>query len=93
MTPPAAPLERRYRRLLRLLPPDHRAARGDELLGVLLDIDAGRTRPSPRQALGVAGLALRLRLRGHATVWVLAVATAITVAIDLQAWIGNGSIR
>jgi hypothetical protein len=64
---PMDPLERRYRRLLRLLPADHRAARGEELLGLLLDLDAGRTRPSPRQAVGVVGLALRLRLPGAAT--------------------------
>lgn len=57
-----SPLERRYRRLLRLLPRQHRAARGEELLGLLLDLDGERTRPSPRQALGLIGLAIRLRL-------------------------------
>lgn len=57
-----SPLEHRYRRLLRLLPPEHRAARGEELLGLLLDLDDGRTRPSARQALGLIGLAIRLRL-------------------------------
>jgi hypothetical protein len=57
-----SPLERRYRRLLWLLPPDHRAARGEELLGLLLDLDGARTRPSPRQTAGLVGLALRLRL-------------------------------
>ena len=45
---PMAPLERRYRRLLQLLPADHRAARGQELLGLLLDLDDGRSRPSFR---------------------------------------------
>jgi len=62
------PLERRYRGLLRLLPADHRAARGEELLGLLLDLDAGRTRPSLRQGIGVFGLALRLRLGAAASV-------------------------
>ncbi|HEY2675163.1 MAG TPA: hypothetical protein VGJ07_32945 [Rugosimonospora sp.] len=57
-----SPLEHRYRRLLRLLPPEHRAARGEEFLGLLLDLDDGRTRPSARQALGLIGLAIRLRL-------------------------------
>jgi hypothetical protein len=58
------PLERRYRRLLRLLPAEHRARRGEELLGLLLDLDGQRDRPSVRQAAGVIGLALRLRLAG-----------------------------
>lgn len=57
-----SPLEHRYRRLLQLLPETHRAARGEELLGLLLDLDDGRTRPSARQAVGVIGLAVRLRL-------------------------------
>lgn len=55
-------LERRYRRLIRLLPRQHRAARGEELLGLLLDLDDDRTRPSARQTLGLIGLAIRLRL-------------------------------
>jgi hypothetical protein len=55
-------LERRYRRLLRLLPADHRAARGEELLGLLLDLDDGRTRPSRRQVTGLIALSARLRL-------------------------------
>lgn len=59
-----SPLERRYRRLLYLLPEQHRAVRGEELLGLLLDLDDGRMRPSTRQALGVIGLAIRLRLVG-----------------------------
>jgi len=57
-----SPLEERYRRLLRLLPREHRAARGDELLGLLLDLDDGRSRPSARQVVGLIGLACRLRL-------------------------------
>lgn len=56
------PLEERYRRLLLLLPRAHRAARGEELLGLLLDLDDGRSRPSARQVFGLIGLACRLRL-------------------------------
>jgi hypothetical protein len=56
------PLERRYRRLLEVLPAEDRAARGEELLGLLLDLDNGRTRPSVREASGVVALGLRLRL-------------------------------
>lgn len=72
------PLERRYRYLLRLLPADHRDARGAELLGLLLDLDEGRATPSLRQASGVLLLAMRLRLRDAASL-VLA-ALLITVA-------------
>ena len=64
MSAPArmTPLERRYRRLVRVLPAEHRAARGEELIGLLLDLDEGRRWPSFRQAVGVVGLALPLRL-------------------------------
>ncbi|MEV4517169.1 hypothetical protein AB0K00_50475 [Dactylosporangium sp. NPDC049525] len=48
--------------MLRLLPAEHRSARGEELLGLLLDLDGERDRPSPRQTIGLLGLALRLRL-------------------------------
>nr|BFE59363.1 hypothetical protein GCM10020063_038890 [Dactylosporangium thailandense] len=71
------PLERRYRRLLRLLPADHRAARGEELLGLLLDLDEGRARPSLRQSAGVLGLALRLRLGSAASLLLAAYLVAI----------------
>jgi hypothetical protein len=98
-------LERRYRGLLRLLPADHRAARGEELLGLLLDLDAGRTRPSVRQSLGVFGLALRLRLADTASLVLAAflvahgtaiVATlhdistgAVTVSVDSRSAVHN----
>ncbi|SMD25421.1 hypothetical protein [Kibdelosporangium aridum] len=78
---PMGPLERRYRRLLRLLPADHRAARGEELLGLLLDLDPGRARPSLRQAVGVVGLASRLRLPGAASLLL----TAFIVAVSTEA--------
>jgi hypothetical protein len=57
-----SPLERRYRRLLHLLPTGHRRARGEELLGLLMDIDHGRQYPSARETLSVLALAIRLRL-------------------------------
>ena len=78
-------LERRYRRLLPLLPADHRAARGEELLGLLLDLDSGRTRPSLRQALGVFGLALRLRLPDAASLLLSAVLVAYSTEIAAAA--------
>jgi hypothetical protein len=76
------PLERRYRTLLRLLPADHRAARGEELLGLLLDLDAGRDRPSVRQASGVVGLAVRLRLAEPASLLLAAFLVASSTAIS-----------
>ncbi|WP_432991760.1 hypothetical protein [Dactylosporangium sp. CA-233914] len=78
---PMGPLERRYRRLLRLLPAGHRAARGEELLGLLLDLDDGRDRPSLRQAVGVFGLALRLRLAGAASLLLAAFLVAYSTEI------------
>ncbi|WP_410677279.1 hypothetical protein [Amycolatopsis sp. cmx-4-68] len=80
------PLERRYRRLLRLLPADHRTARGEELLGLLLDLDSGRTRPSLRQAVGVFGLALRLRLPGAASLLLTAFLVASSTEIVATAY-------
>ncbi|WP_433618632.1 hypothetical protein ACQP2P_21745 [Dactylosporangium sp. CA-139114] len=86
-----SPLERRYRRLLRLLPADHRAARGEELLGLLLDLDEGRTRPSLRQSAGVLGLALRLRLGGPASLLLAAYLVAVSTWIATTAYdIGTG---
>lgn len=88
-----SPLERRYRWLLRMLPADDRAARGEELLGLLLDLDNGRTRPSTRQSIGVLGLALRLRLAGAVTLLVAAylvaagsvgVVTVVTAMVQLH---------
>ncbi|GAA5186693.1 hypothetical protein GCM10023322_33520 [Rugosimonospora acidiphila] len=77
------PLERRYRRLLNLLPADHRVARGEELLGLLLDLDHGRTRPTIRQTAGILGLALRLRLGAAGslllTAFVVAACTGVSV--------------
>ncbi|RSM38413.1 hypothetical protein DMA12_33300 [Amycolatopsis balhimycina DSM 5908] len=87
------PLERRYRRLLRLLPAGHRAARGEELIGLLLDLDAGRARPSFGQAAGVIGLALRLRLPGAASLLITAFLVAFSTEIAATAYrIGAGAM-
>lgn len=87
------PLERRYRRLLRLLPADHRAARGEELLGLLLDLDSGRTRPSSRQAAGVVGLALRLRLPRAASLLFTAFLVAFSTEIAAIAYqVGTSAV-
>jgi hypothetical protein len=55
-------LERRYRTLLRMLPKNYRQARGEELLGTLMDgADERRRWPDVREALSVAVLSLRTR--------------------------------
>jgi hypothetical protein len=60
-------LERRYRRLLRLLPKHYRQARGEELLGALMEgvlmEGAGKRRrwPEVREVLSLAGLSVRTR--------------------------------
>lgn len=57
------PLERRYRRLLRWYPAEHRATYGAEMLGVLLDCAApGQRRPTWRERLDLARGAVRCRL-------------------------------
>jgi hypothetical protein len=59
-------LERRYRRLLRMLPKHYRQARGEELLGALMEgastEDAGKRRwPEVWEVLSLAGLSARTR--------------------------------
>ncbi|MFL6115021.1 MAG: hypothetical protein ACJ786_27295 [Catenulispora sp.] len=55
-------LERRYRKLLRMLPKHYRESRGEEMLGALMEgSDEGRRWPEAREALSVAGLSLRTR--------------------------------
>ncbi|GAA4631289.1 hypothetical protein GCM10023196_060130 [Actinoallomurus vinaceus] len=64
--------ERCYRRLLRTYPPAYRAAHGEEFVGTLLEVSAGRGRPSVRESAGLVrgGLAARLRERtAHPTPW------------------------
>lgn len=61
-------LERRYRKLLRILPRPYREAREEELLGVLMEGSAeGRQWPEAREALSLARLGVRVRLgdAGH----------------------------
>ena len=82
----ATALERRYRRLLWLLPPAQRRARGEELVGVLTDVDAGRSWPSPAEAWAVLLLALRLRAAGSRPVLVL----ALTVLLVAESTRGAG---
>ncbi|MFC6022090.1 hypothetical protein ACFP2T_38750 [Plantactinospora solaniradicis] len=57
------------------------AAHREELLGLLLDLDTGRTWPSRRQAAGVIGLALRLRLPGVASLLLTAFLVAFSTEI------------
>ena len=76
-------LERRYRRLLWLLPVDERRVRGDELVGVLTDVDAGRSWPSPGEAWAVLLLALRVRGARSRTLLILTL-TALLVAFGTQ---------
>ncbi|MEU1590312.1 hypothetical protein [Micromonospora sp. NPDC005710] len=81
MSPDVSPLERRYRLLLRLLPAAHRTARGEELLGLLLDLDNGRRHPSRHETLHIIALAIRLRLTTPVTTTALTTGlTALLVA-------------
>lgn len=75
-------LERRYRRLLTLLPPTYRSDRGEELVGVFLDnAEDGQQRPGWRETLGVGRLALRARWSAPpAPVTPAAVARAVALA-------------
>ncbi|GIE27546.1 hypothetical protein Ait01nite_005910 [Actinoplanes italicus] len=62
-------LETRYRRLLRAYPAGHRAAYGEEMIGVLMSgAEEGRRFPSPADAFDLvrAGLAVRLGRAFHA---------------------------
>ncbi|GAA4592608.1 hypothetical protein BJY16_000691 [Actinoplanes octamycinicus] len=83
-----SPLERRYRRLLRIYPAAHRAAYQEEMLGVLLaGSPPGRRFPGPGDALDLvrAGLTARFTRRSTkvpGTGWRDAIAvTALVVAL------------
>ena len=60
-------LERRYRRLLRLLPRQYRMERGEEMTGSFLDTaeaeaeGGGRRWPDPREVVSLLALAVRVR--------------------------------
>ncbi|GAA1739373.1 hypothetical protein [Luedemannella helvata] len=59
-----SPLERRYRLLLRAYPAAYRTERGDEIVGVLLDLaPPGRAWPTVGDAADLVGSGLRRRLR------------------------------
>src|SRR5690349_11320588 len=77
------PLERRCRRLLWLLPPDDRAARGEEIVGLLRDVSGDRPRPHPAEVWSLVWMAARLRLRSGRTFLVL-LGTALLVAAVTQ---------
>ncbi|NUW35071.1 hypothetical protein HTZ77_27105 [Nonomuraea sp. SMC257] len=67
-------LERRYRRLLRLYPRDHRARHEEEMLGVLMETaEPGRRRPHPRDVtdllIGAAALRLRRPISRQSLLW------------------------
>jgi hypothetical protein len=62
-----------------LLPPDDRAARGEELVGLLRDVSGDRSRPHPAEVWSLVRMALRLRLRSTRTALVL-FGTALLVA-------------
>ncbi|GIJ73365.1 hypothetical protein [Virgisporangium ochraceum] len=57
------PLERRCRRVVRMLPRAERETRGEEVLGVLMDLSDGRDRPPLAEVAAVAALAVKLRMR------------------------------
>jgi hypothetical protein len=76
-------LERRCRRLLWLLPPDDRATRGEELVGLMCDVSGDRSRPHPSEVLALAWLALRLRFRATRTGLVL-LGTALLLAFATE---------
>lgn len=80
---PVTPLERRCRRLLWLLPPVERDARGEELVGLLCDVSGGRSRPHHAEVLALVWLALRLRLRTTRTPVVI-FGTAVLIAAASQ---------
>lgn len=91
MTATTDPLERAYRRLLRWLPADYRAAREDEMIGVLLDAARpGQRRPDPADAAdlvqAVAGVwchRLWHRARLGLPLLITAVALLVTTAVAL----------
>jgi hypothetical protein len=56
-------VERHYRRLVRLLPAEARAARGEEFLGLLLDMEDERSWPSVQETAALLWLAVLMHLR------------------------------
>jgi hypothetical protein len=89
----SAVLEARYRRLLRTLPPEYRRDRGEEMLGVLLELAGpGQTRPSAHERIDLLAQAVRVWLRAalrptrrdvDATLAALSVALPVLLVIPL----------
>jgi hypothetical protein len=87
-------LEKRCRRVVRLLPRAERDARGDEVLGVLMDLSTGRTRPPLAEVVAVAGLSLRLRLAARAARLVIAAPVLVaTLLLVVAPWPVGAVIR
>lgn len=81
------PLEKRCRRVVGLLPRSERDARGDELVGVLMDLSAGRTRPPLAEVAAVTRLSLRLRLAARANRFVVAAPVLVaTLLMVVSPW-------
>lgn len=84
------PLERRYRRVLRLLPAGYRRAWEEDMVSAFLQSADGASRPSFGERLSVAALAVRLRFTGsHASprslVWYRTVGIVALLALLFQA--------
>jgi hypothetical protein len=88
------PLEKRCRRVVGLLPRPERDARGEELVGVLMDLSAGRTRPPLAEVAAVTRLSLRLRLAYRANRFVVAAPVLVATLLMVMApWPVGAVIR
>jgi len=89
----ARALERRARILLRAYPAAYRRARGEEIIGTLLEATpAGRTRPRPRDARAflTGGLKARAAQNKRLTTGAnLRVAVMVGVALYLSVWVAS----
>ena len=85
-------LERRYRRLLTVLPKSYRKARGEELLGVLMDTaEEGQRWPALGEVLSLAALGVRARAGMETTPWLLLFPAGFLVALLMSLlFIGDG---
>jgi len=97
-------LEARYRRLLLVLPTEHRVAYGDEMLEVMLaGAEPGQRRPSPRETADLVRTAVWMRVgqvfsrvtdgrwRGVAAVFAV-ISTMMLAAEHLRPFVGDASI-